>query len=413
MKSVLLIDGSPLFQDFLRDKVAAEQITIECASARESYSKMISLLPDLIIIEIEKNLTEELKILLEKKSTDPNAKRIPIIMTGPVMDRTKVANLVEYGVVKYFTKPIKFDIFFESIGRILKTPLSMDTTPCILDIHLNGNIIFVELAQGLNREKLMLLKYKLAEIINRYKINVPKVILMLTNLELTFVDGANLELLLNNITCSGRIANNHVKILSLDDFVTQLVKGHMEYRGMVVSQNLQYVMSSLMNEDPGRGSDSKEFLYDNILHSDRPTDDVALGFIDDRSTGDSNTGTMMRVALVDDDVVIRKLLENTFTSASAETSLFENATSFMSAIGSGQVFDIVILDLYLPDMDGISILKTLMQRNYQTPILIYSKASSKEVVLNALSLGAKSYLVKPQKPEVILHKALEILHSVR
>ena len=161
MKSVLLIDGSKLFQDFLRDKVATEQVDLECVNSREAYSKMLSLLPDLIIIEVEDEIKEELTNLLNKKHVDPNAKKIPIIMTGPVIDRSKIANLVEFGVVKYFTKPIKFDVFFESMGRILKMPLSMDTTPCILDIHLNGSIIFVEVAQGLNREKLMLLKYKL------------------------------------------------------------------------------------------------------------------------------------------------------------------------------------------------------------------------------------------------------------
>lgn len=411
MKSILLIDGSPLFQDFLRDKVAAEQVTLEITNSREAYTKMVSILPDLIIIEIQTSITDEIRNLLSKKQVDPNAKRIPIIMTGPVIDRSVIANLVEYGVVKYFTKPVKFEVFFESIGRILKMPLSMDTTPCILDIHINGSLIFVEVAQGLNREKLMLLKYKLAEIINKYKINIPKIILMLTNLQLTFVDGANLELLLDNISCDKKIPNKNIKILSFDEFVIELVKGHVEYSGMVVSQNLQYVISTLLNQNDDANYDSTDFIYDNILHSDRPTDDTSIGFIDDRSSSEGSSGTMMKVALVDDDVIVRKLLENTFTSASAEASLFENGTSFIKAITEGQEFDIVILDLYLPDMDGISILKTLMQRNFQTPILIYSKASSKDVVVHALSLGAKSYLVKPQKPGVILNKALEILHS--
>lgn len=411
MKSILLIDGSALFQDFLRDKVAAEQVSLECANSRESYSKMISLLPDLIIIEVQDNITEELSVLLNKKHNDPNAKKIPIIMTGPVIDRYRITNLVEFGVVKYFTKPIKFDVFFDSIGRILKMPLSMDTTPCILDIHLNGSIIFVEIAQGLNREKLLLLKYKLADIIDKYKIRIPKIILMLTNLQLSFVDGANLELLLNNISAGRKVPNKYIKLLSLDEFVKELINGHPEYSGMIVSENLQYIISSLMNDDSGLDYESKDFIYDNILNSDRPTGDDALGFIDDRSTGDTNSGSMMKVALVDDDVVVRKLLENAFTKASGESTLFENGTTFMKALSEGADFDIVILDLYLPDMDGISILKTLMQRNYQVPIIIYSKASSKETVLNVLSLGAKSYLVKPQKPETIINKALEILHS--
>ena len=218
---------------------------------------------------------------------------------------------------------------------------------------------------------------------------------------------------MDNVSAGKRIPNKYIKVLSLDEFVIELIKGHPEYSGMVVSQNLQYVISSLMNDDSSLDYDSKDFIYDNILHSDRPADEAALGFIDDRSTGKKDSGTLMKVAIVDDDVVIRKLLENTFTSASGEATLFENGTAFMKAVTDGADFDIVILDLYLPDMDGISILKNLVQRNYQTPILIYSKASSKEVVLNVLSLGAKCYLVKPQKPGTIVNKALEILHSNR
>ena len=58
-----------------------------------------------------------------------------------------IAALAKYGVIKYFAKPIQFDIFFEAIGKILNNQLSLDTTPCVLDLHRNGNIIFIEIAQ--------------------------------------------------------------------------------------------------------------------------------------------------------------------------------------------------------------------------------------------------------------------------
>lgn len=87
-----------------------------------------------------------------KKRNDPNARRKPVILIGPTIERSKAATLVEYGVVKYFTKPIRFDVFFEAIGSILRQSFSFDETPCILDIHINGNLIFVEIARGLNRE---------------------------------------------------------------------------------------------------------------------------------------------------------------------------------------------------------------------------------------------------------------------
>lgn len=119
----------------------------------------------------------------------------------------------------------------------------------------------------------------------------------------------------------------------------------------------------------------------------------------------------MRIAVVDDDVVVRKLLENTFTSANGETDLFENAASFLAAIGKGKEYDAVVLDLYLPDMDGLGILKNLQRKGFQPPIVIYSKAVAKDMVVQALALGAKSYLVKPQKPTVVLNKVIEVLHS--
>ena len=45
------------------------------------------------------------------------------------------------------------------------------------------------------------------------------------------------------------------------------------------------------------------------------------------------------------------------------------------------------------------------------PIIVYSQATQREVVIQALSLGASSYLVKPQKPDVIIAKVIEVLHA--
>ncbi len=407
MKSVLLVDGSNLFTGFLRDKFSAERITLEYANSREAYTRIITQLPDLIIIELKDGLNDDIVHLLEKKHTDPNAKRIPIVLTGPVIEKKKIAELVPYGIKKYFTKPINFESFFESVGDILKVPFSMDSTPCIMDIHLNENIIFVEIAQGLNREKLFLLKYKLSEIIEKYKITVPKVILMLTSLELSFIDGSNLEVLLDNITAEGRVVPKNVKILSLSDFVNELVKGHAKYSGMEVTTNLQSVLGKLLNQQTDY--DIEGFISDKVLASDR-TIESDIGF-SKQNTDESESGTTLKVAVVDDDVVIRKLLENSFSSIGAEVELYEGAVFFFKALGEKKHYDIIILDLFLPDMDGLTVLRNLQRQGLVTPILVYSRATEREYVIQALSLGAKSYLVKPQKPGVVVNKALEILHA--
>ena len=117
MNNVLLIDASPIFREFLKDKLSAEKVSVTVTQGkRDAFVKMISILPDLIIYEIENDFIE-LFHFLEKKRSNPNAVRIPMIVSGPVADRVKLSQFAQFGVTKYFTKPIKFDVFFEAIGQ--------------------------------------------------------------------------------------------------------------------------------------------------------------------------------------------------------------------------------------------------------------------------------------------------------
>src|SRR5574344_3094741 len=131
MKQVLVIDASPSYREFLKEILTAEKVCVETANGqRDGFTKLITMLPDLVIIDVTESMGDLLEFL-ESKHNDPNAKLIPIIISGPIIEREKVATLSQFGVVKYFTKPIKFDIFFESIGKILKASFSIDITPCV------------------------------------------------------------------------------------------------------------------------------------------------------------------------------------------------------------------------------------------------------------------------------------------
>jgi len=46
---------------------------------------------------------------------------------------------------------------------------------------------------------------------------------------------------------------------------------------------------------------------------------------------------------------------------------------------------------------------------YPSPFLIYSNTTNRDVIMQALNLGAKTFLIKPQQPEFILQKSLELL----
>ena len=190
MKQVLLVDASPLFNEFIRTKLGDDTLKVETAvGKKDAFQKMVIGLPDLVIVDIEKDLSD-IQDFLDRKLQEPNAIKIPMILSGPQIPHNQVVTLMKYGVVKYFAKPVKFDVFFEAVSKILQTVLTFDSTPSILQCHVNGNIIFVDLAQGLNRDKITIFKYKLAEILDKNNMHEPKIVLMMSDMDLSFMDGS-------------------------------------------------------------------------------------------------------------------------------------------------------------------------------------------------------------------------------
>ena len=413
MKNVLLIDASPLFREFLKDKLSAEKVAVTVTQGkRDAFIKMISVLPDLIVYEVHDDFPELFRFL-EKKRSNPNAVRTPMIVSGPVADRSKLSQFAQFGVTKYFTKPIKFDIFFEAVGQILGLAFSMDTTQCILDIHRNGDIVFVEIAEGLNREKLALLKYKLTEMVDAGRMDAPKIILMMTNLDLTFVDGANIELLLDNVLAAPKVLPKNVKVLSFNAFIRELISGHPEYEGIEVVTELSDVLNSLI--DSSAASSISELVAEKILTSEggQVPDSIDTRFYSDLGVKQDDTetdGNVLHIALVDDDSVILKLLENAFRAVSATCDLYSSGAEFLTGINKHR-YDLAVVDILMPGISGFDILARLSNTANGIPIIIYSQTTKREDVIRAFSLGAKHYLVKPQKPEVIVQKAIELLHG--
>ncbi len=414
MKQVLIIDAPPMLKEFLKEKLIAEKVSVEIATGyRDALTKLLSIIPDLIILNVEESVDEIIEFLQKKKS-DPNAGKIPIIMAGPVIERAEVSNLVQFGVIKYFTKPIKFDILFESIGKVLHAAFSIDTTPCVLDVHLNNNIIFIEIAMGLNREKISLLRYKLSEIIDANNLKLPKVILMMTDLSLSFVDGMNLELLLNNVTADPRILRKNFKILSLDSIVSEMVDGHTEYKGITVAKTLSEILNSII--DKPTDEPITDIISDNIITA---SDSENLGSIETRfysDTGNADLATeveaasLVQVAIIDDDIIVRDILQKTFSDRGLETTLFSSGAEFL-AQSAKKHFDLLILDIFMPGLSGFDILRMLKERTFSIPVIIYSQDMQKDAIVQALSLGARSYILKPQKPEVLVQKALEVINA--
>ena len=413
MKKVLIIDSHQLFRDFLKQKLSVDQIEVTLTQEnRDSYPKMLTLLPNLVILDMGEDRVEEMAFL-EKKLGDPNTASIPTIITGPSADKASIAALAKYGVIKYFAKPIQFDVFFEAIGKVLHNPLSMDTTPSVLDLHRNNSIIFIELAVGLNREKLALLQYKLTEMIETEEIESPKILIMLTNLELTFVDGYNLEFLLDNVLACPKVHTKHVKILSLSPFLKEFLDGHEAYNGIEMSNNLPKVLNSLI--DTTITSSVSDLITDRILTSsylDEDSSSVETRFFSDTNSDPEALkeadGTVLNIAIIDADLKSLAMSKTAFEGYGANVSAYNSGQSFMADY-QAEKFNLVILDVVLPDNSGLNILNNLRREYNSPPVIVYSPPLQREWVVKILQSGAKTYIVKPQKPNQLVQKSLSLL----
>jgi len=101
----------------------------------------------------------------------------------------------------------------------------------------------------------------------------------------------------------------------------------------------------------------------------------------------------LRVLVVDDEPPIRKLLRMGLTTQGYDVLEAPNGKSALDM--SGQKPDLIILDLGLPDMQGIDLLRKLREVNEAVPIVILSSRGDEVAKVQALDLGADDYVTKP------------------
>jgi len=119
---------------------------------------------------------------------------------------------------------------------------------------------------------------------------------------------------------------------------------------------------------------------------------------------------MIRVLMVDDDSVMLDLttifLEK---SGDIEVNAVQSAKAAMEKLQT-TYYDVIISDYIMPEMDGLTFLKTLRDRNFDIPFILFTGKGREEVVIEALNRGADYYLQKDRDPNVLY---AELSHQVR
>lgn len=105
---------------------------------------------------------------------------------------------------------------------------------------------------------------------------------------------------------------------------------------------------------------------------------------------------MKKIFCVEDDINILELVEYTLKSAGFETNGFESGAAFFKQL-SVAVPDLILLDIMLPDMDGMEILKRLKEneKTARIPVIMLTAKGSRMDKVKGLDSGADDYITKP------------------
>ncbi|UOQ46174.1 response regulator transcription factor [Halobacillus salinarum] len=120
---------------------------------------------------------------------------------------------------------------------------------------------------------------------------------------------------------------------------------------------------------------------------------------------------MQKVLIVDDEESIVTLLKYNIDQAGYETDVAYNGTDALEKASSNN-YNLVVLDVMLPGMDGMEVCKQLRQKQVDTPILMLTAKDDEFDKVLGLELGADDYLTKPFSPREVVARIKAILRRM-
>jgi len=117
-----------------------------------------------------------------------------------------------------------------------------------------------------------------------------------------------------------------------------------------------------------------------------------------------------RILIVDDLAfmrsVIREILENNGFSVAGEAIDGRQGCEMYSAVEP----DAVLMDITMPEMDGIESLRSIRKKDPSACIVMCSALGEQEYILKAITFGARDFIVKPFRPERVVSALRKALH---
>jgi len=118
-----------------------------------------------------------------------------------------------------------------------------------------------------------------------------------------------------------------------------------------------------------------------------------------------------KILIVDDEESIVTLLKYNIEQAGFDTEIAYTGQEALNQANE-HTFDLIVLDVMLPEMDGMEVCKQLRQKQIQTPILMLTAKDDEFDKVLGLELGADDYLTKPFSPREVVARIKAILRRM-
>ncbi len=119
---------------------------------------------------------------------------------------------------------------------------------------------------------------------------------------------------------------------------------------------------------------------------------------------------MKKILVCDDDTLLSRVIEHIFTKDGIEVSIIDKGTEVVSK-AKEESPSIIILDLMMPDKDGLSVLEDLKADSMTSdiPVVVMSAIEKKEEIDRAFNKGSIDYIVKPFDSEEFHDKIIKYM----
>jgi len=123
---------------------------------------------------------------------------------------------------------------------------------------------------------------------------------------------------------------------------------------------------------------------------------------------DENKTEQTKILIVDDEFEICGIVKDMLEPIGAQVEITTSSKNALELILNTR-YSLLILDISMPEIDGIRLLKLIRDHNIKTPVLFLSGDSSEKNLQNALYLGAMSFIEKPFNVEELLSIAKKLI----